>query len=205
MEILGYGEDALTLWSLKNKLDFILASLGDSSDVSKCRAFFRPSFGRSGGNNSSQFGEFDFIILAEQCLYLGESKWDKSREKIINGMMDLRGEQLLRHRLFKFYIDEWAFGNYTEWGAFKSIGEDKLKQQGIDKPIAPAYSLLATNLQTVLRIIQDHYSNKPKIRNVLLYFYNGAIGRNPIIEAGNDFEVVMIDFSKDISRNYIHL
>lgn len=110
MEILGYGEDALTLWSLKNKLDYILASFGDSSDVSKCRAFFRPSFGRSGGNKSSQFGEFDFIILAKQHLYLGESKWDKSPEKIVNGQMDLRSEQLLRHRLFKLYVEEWAFG-----------------------------------------------------------------------------------------------
>jgi|SRR3990170_713773 len=202
MDLLGYGEDALTLWSLKNKFGFILDALKDPSDISKCRAFFRPSFGRSGGNNSSQFGEFDFIILAEQHIYLGESKWDKSSERILNGFMDMRAEQLLRHKLFTFYVDEWAFGEYTDWGEFESRGKELLRQQGIDKPIAPAGSLLATNLQTVLGIIRDHYTSKPEIRNVLLYFYNGAIGGKPVKEAGNDFEVVTLDYSKDVSGNY---
>src|SRR3990172_9347373 len=146
MEILGYGEDALTLWSLKNKLGFILASLGDSSDISKCLAFFRPSFGRRGGKRRSEFGEFDFIILAEQDLYLGESKWDKSSEIIVNGLMDLRPEQILRHTLFKFYIDELAFGNYPDWGECERRCKELLRQIGINKPIAPSGSLLATNL-----------------------------------------------------------
>ena len=70
MEILGCGEDALTLWSLKHRHDFFQASLRDSSDNSKCQAFFWPSFGRSGGNKSSQFGEFDFNLLAEKSIYL---------------------------------------------------------------------------------------------------------------------------------------
>ena len=74
MQILGYGEDALTLWAMKNKLDVILEALNDSSDPSTCQVFFRPSFGRSGGDKSPQFGEFDFIILSQNGLYLGESK-----------------------------------------------------------------------------------------------------------------------------------
>jgi len=205
MNILGYGEDALTLWSLKNRLGFILDALKDPSDISKCRAFFRPSFGRSGGKKSSQFGEFDFIILAEQHLYLGESKWDRSSEKIDNGLIDLRPEQLLRHKLFKFYIDEWAFGNYTGWSEFESRGKELMRLQQIDKPIAPTGSLLATNLQTVLRIIRDHYSTKPGIRNVLLYFYSSDNGGQPVSEAGSDFEVVNIDYSEDIFDNYIQL
>ena len=205
MEILGYGEDALTLWSLKNRLDFILASLGDSSDTSKCQAFFRPSFGRSGGNKSSQFGEFDFILLAEHRIYLGESKWDRSSEEIDNGYIKLRTEQLLRHKQFKFYVEEWAFGVYTDWSEFMSRGEDPLRRQEIDKPIAPAGSLLAKNLQTVLQIIRDHYPNKPEIRNVLLYFYNSVNGGQPVSKADDDFEVVNVDYSKDISGNYIQL
>ena len=56
MEIIGYGEDALTLWALRNRLDTILDTLGDFSDLSKCRVFFRPSFGRSGGKDGPQMG-----------------------------------------------------------------------------------------------------------------------------------------------------
>jgi hypothetical protein len=120
MEILAYGEDALTLWALKNKLEYILQELGDSPNSSKRLAFFRPSFGRRGGKNSSQFGEFDFILLTANYIYLGESKWDNSSEKIIDGKLELRDEQLLRHKLFKFYIDEWAFGPYkdNQWQIF---------------------------------------------------------------------------------------
>jgi len=103
--------------------------LDDHSDISKCRAYFRPSFGRSDGKKSSQFGEFDFIILASQYLYLGESKWGRSSEKTNKGLMDLRPEQLLRHKLFKFYVDEWAFGNYTGWGEFERKGKVLLQQQ----------------------------------------------------------------------------
>ena len=69
MNILGYGEDALTLWALQNILPFILEMLHDSSVPSQCDVFFRPSFGRRGGKRSSQFGEFDFIILSEDRLY----------------------------------------------------------------------------------------------------------------------------------------
>ncbi len=63
MQILGYGEDALTLWALQNKLMEILKFLDDSSDQPECKIFFRPSFGRRGGAGSSQFGEFDLRLL----------------------------------------------------------------------------------------------------------------------------------------------
>ena len=59
MKLLGYGEDALTLWVLRHRLDKLLDSIDDKSDPEGCVAYFRPSFGRSGGPNSSQFGEFD--------------------------------------------------------------------------------------------------------------------------------------------------
>lgn len=54
MEIFAYGEDALTLWSLKNKLDVILKKLEDFTPVSQCKIFYRPSFGRRGGENRQE-------------------------------------------------------------------------------------------------------------------------------------------------------
>ena len=119
MDILAYGEDALTLWAITHKLSAILQMLNDPSAQAKCQALFRPSFGRSGGESSSQFGEFDFILLAEQRLYLVESKWQRSSEKIHDGVLALRNEQLLRHILFKVYVEEWAFGQYANWREFK--------------------------------------------------------------------------------------
>ena len=58
MEIFTYGEDALTLWALKNKFLEILKKYEDNTPVSQCKIFYRPSFGRRGGSKSSQFGEF---------------------------------------------------------------------------------------------------------------------------------------------------
>jgi len=205
MEILAYGEDALTLWALTNKLPAILQTLKDSSDPSHCQIFFRPSFGRSGGENSSQFGEFDFMLLAAQNLYLGESKWQRSTEKIQDRILALRSEQLLRHTLFKFYVEEWAFGNYSSWHEFESKAQPKLRQTGIVKPIAPERSLLAANLQTVLGVIKKHYADLPVVKNVLLFLHNDMnIGDIPQ-KAGRDFEVVSVDYAEAAFENLIRL
>lgn len=55
----------------------------DFSAPSDCIAFYRPSFGRKGGNNRAEFGEFDAIIVSSKKIYLVESKWDqhKSNER----------------------------------------------------------------------------------------------------------------------------
>ena len=207
MEILSYGEDALTLWALKNKFEYILQELKDSSNPSQCQAFFRPSFGRRGGKNSSQFGEFDFILLAANHIYLGESKWDNSSEKIIDGKLELRDEQLLRHKLFKFYIDEWALGTYkdTEWQKFVNEAKQKLVQEKIEKPIAPTNSLLAKNLQTILEFIKKRYPDVPTIENVLLYFHKNLSSDHLPNKAGNNFKVINIDYSNELTGSYIKL
>ncbi len=205
MQILAYGEDALTLWAIQNRLALILQTLKDSSDSSRCRAFFRPSFGRSGGARSSQFGEFDFILLAEQCVYLGESKWDKSSEKISGGVLALRGEQLLRHEIFKFYIEEWAFGSHSTWREFADKAKPKLREKGITKPVAPDNSLLASNLRTVSEIIKQHYAALPVVKNVLLYLYNRTIDGQLPRKAGIDFIVVPVDYSEALLGNFIEI
>ena len=205
MQILGYGEDALTLWALQNKLPEILERLDDASDPATCRAFFRPSFGRRGGDERSEFGEFDFILLAAEYLYLGESKWDGSSEVIVDGKLELRAEQLLRHDLFKFYVREWAFGHYLDWQEFEHQAEPKLTQVGITKPIARAGSKLARNLAAILAVIRKQYATLPAIKNVLLYLHaGGAVSRLPHA-AGRDFTVVPIDYSDDVSGSFIQL
>lgn len=205
MEIFAYGEDALTLWAVKYKLSAILDTLKDRSLLEKCQVFFRPSFGRSGGESSSQFGEFDFIVLSQYRLYLGESKWDRSSEKIQEGILDLRSEQQLRHDLFKFYVEEWVFGSYENWRDFELQALSKLEMRGIKKPIARRDSLLASNLQTVLGIIKRHYASLPEIRNVLLYLHSGTLTRPLPQTAGKDFEVVAIDYAAYVFDYFIKI
>jgi hypothetical protein len=205
MQIFGYGKDALTLWALQNRLDTMLQAVDDTSSTESCQVFFRPSFGRSGGVKSAQFGEFDFIILAKTCLYLGESKWTRSAEKLDQGILELRPGQLLRHRLFKFYVEHWAFGSYVTWDEFRTKAQIELQNLGIEKPLAPTNSLLAENLQTVLGIIQTHYSFLSKMQNVLLCLHDGVADELLPQGASGDFVVVTIDYSEAAVANFIRL
>lgn len=203
MRIIGYGEDALTLWAIKNKMEAILQQLNDNSDVSQCQVFFRPSFGRSGGNNSAQFGEFDFIILSQSHLYLGESKWDRSSEKK-DDILELREEQKLRHEIFRLYVDEWLKRDYSSWIEFLEKSKESMRAKGMIKPLAPVNSLLSSNLQTLLQIIKKHFNCIPKTKNALLYLHNGRSGDIPKI-VSNSFELVLIDYSIDSIDNFIKI
>ncbi|MBU2565241.1 MAG: hypothetical protein L6265_09655 [Thermoplasmatales archaeon] len=203
MEILAYGEDALTLWALKNRLEKILKKLGDSIPVSQCKIFYRPSFGRKGGENSSQFGEFDFIVLSKNRLYLGESKWDGSSE-LKKGHLELRDEQKLRHTLFKCYVECWFRDEYSNWDDFIEKAKVYFEKNNIQKPIAPINSSLALNLQTILKIIRKHYRTLPEIRNVLLYLHKASASDLPK-KVNENFDLVLIDYSKDTLNNLVRI
>ena len=120
-------------------------------------------------------------------------------------MLALHEVQLLRHKLFKFYVEEWAFGQYADWNDFVAKATLKLKSKGITKPIAPAGSLLATNLQTVLGIIQKHYPNAPEVHNVLLFLHNGMGAKGLPVNAGSDFKVVPLDYAEVAYENFVWL
>ena len=203
MKVYAYGEDAVTLWAIKSKLGEILSLLNDDSIEEKCEVFYRPSFGRSGGPKSSQFGEFDFIILSENILYLGESKWDGSSE-LQKGILELRDEQKLRHRLFTFYVEEW-FKCDGDWPSF--IHNANPQDKGIDKPIVPENSLLARNLKTVLQIISNHFSTKPEFENLILYLYNRTLSEQVPQQVSKEFKLASIDYSEatltNMSEKYI--
>ena len=71
MQILGYGEDGLTLAFLCDSFPQFLIWLGDKTDPNECIVYYRASFGRGGG-----FGEVDAIVVAPTKIYLCESKWN---------------------------------------------------------------------------------------------------------------------------------
>ena len=47
-KIFAYGEDAYTLWALEHRVSDILKEFNDTTQLSDCMIFYRPSFGRGG-------------------------------------------------------------------------------------------------------------------------------------------------------------
>lgn len=198
MEIIGYGEDALTLWAMKNKLDSVLDQLKDKTSPSECKIFYRPSFGRRGGANRSEFGEFDFIILAYDRLYIGESKWDGSSE-IKNSIIELRKEQTLRHEIFKCYVRCWFSSDNIIWDQFSLSIKSCFDKKMIKKRVPTRNNKLSQNIVTILNIMKKHYTLQPEVKNVLLFFYKDAKPK----QGPKDFQLVTIDYSKDNINNFI--
>jgi len=201
-EILGYGEDAFTLWALKRCLFEILKNLNDKSKPSDCLIFFRPSFGRGGGKGRAEFGEFDAIVASAQNIYLIESKWDK---------IALKNEQLLRHKIFSWYLRNWDAQRYgNNWRVFENEFQRNFAEEFPRRKIAPVGSRLAKDLEFVLNRLQEHCKRfsceHREPRNVLLYFYgNKSAGEKKVAAEDLNFEVVPIDYSKYTSNNFITL
>ena len=75
-----------------------------------------------------------------------------------------------------------------------------------EKVIAPTGSLLATNLQFVLDLIQRRFklSSEQNIKNVLLFFYNKNKSK-PLKKDSNEFKPINIDYSEEIKGIFINL
>ena len=211
-EMLGYGEDALTFWALKRRTSEILKELKDQTEPSDCLIFFRPSFGRRGGGGRAEFGEFDAILASSQNIYLIESKWDR-RLRNRRDEIALTPEQVLRHKIFSWYLTNWDAQEYSgNWGKFKNDFENNFTSAGnfTNRKMAPAGSRLAKDLEFVVNKLQEHCKKFSceyrKPRNVLLYFC-GNESREITKVAAEDlnFVVVNINYNQHTSGNFITL
>ena len=193
--IFGYGEDALTLWAITERLDLILEELGDDSDPTDCTVFYRPSFGRD------QYGEFDAIIITSKKAYLVESKWDGSGD-----LSGLEEHQIRRHKILEWYHDNWKGEVGEDWDEFARKNNLSfsatflyfVKKNGkmvkMSKYIPSSNTILSQNLQTVLNLMIDK-----EIENVLLYLHRGKP-----TGIDTDFKIVEIEY-EPIYGNYIEL
>lgn len=100
----AYGEDRLTYWALRNRLDRILARLDAASDPADAVRLYRPSFGRGGGAN---FGEFDAIIATANAIYPIEAEWAESAE-VHKFTIEVENTQINRHKIFAWYPTRYA-------------------------------------------------------------------------------------------------
>ncbi len=169
MQMLGYGEDALTLHALTKGLARILAQLGDDSDADNALVFYRPSFGRRSsapsGTPRSEFGEFDSIIGTRCAVYLVEAKWSASGE-LDGADLKLRPEQLRRHKAFRTYLQEWRRERPASWAAFVTRMAPILRAEGIGLVPPGSGTTLGRNLEYILRQL-DGYG--PQVIDVLLF------------------------------------
>lgn len=177
MQIYSYGEDAYTLWVMQNKLSDVLKNLGDFTNVEDCIVFFRPSFGRRGGETSPQFGEFDWIVLSDTAVYLGESKWSGTEAKQKKEIL-LKDVQKTRHYIMQAYIEKWLEADVDKWSAFYenmggSISYVNEHNEVKQRKLAPVESLLEKNLSFFLEKVKTHFgTKKSEIRHVLLHLYS---------------------------------
>ncbi len=205
-KILGYGEDALTLWAMRNCITDVLRRFRDETPPSDCVIFYRPSFGRSGGSKSTEFGEFDAIVASSKNVYLIESKWD-NLANAENRRIVLKKEQKLRHELFAWYLTHWSKKYSSNWRKFIEEQEDNFKTSFKDrkKGIPKTDSILAVNLQYVLKILQSRCKSlsKQNVKNVLVFFSKEKT--RPSVKPDPSFHIINISYGGDVAGNFITL
>lgn len=221
MKVFGYGEDALTLWALTYKTKEVLCQLGDGSSRDDLTLIYRPSFGRKGGANSAQFGEFDFILGTPKALYLGEAKWDKSPEvrkwdagkpkrdkTLIPGKLciELRDEQSNRHNVFKDYYKEWISEDWNGHDLdFLKAVQERLQRSKLEKAVPPPTSILFNNLKAVLELCAKSTNRSREVRNVLLVIDTTGDLNLSQSNCPPDFKLVYIKASKCLEKGLIPL
>jgi len=194
------------LWALKYHVSDILDHFKDQTAPADCLIFYRPSFGRSGGKGRAEFGEFDAIIVSSENVYLIESKWD-SLSRFKDDKIIIRPEQQLRHRIFSWYLMHWDKKYSNNWESFVEEHQYDFQKKFQGKTIAPTSSLLAENLEFILiRLLGNcqNFSNGENIKNVLLFFHNEKWSVTPT-KIITDFNLVNVDYSQDVSGNFIAL
>jgi len=203
-KILGYGEDAFTLWALKRHIPIILERFLDETAPSDCLVFYRPSFGRRSKKSGSIFGEFDAILVSSENIYLIESKWDNLSE-FKNGELSLREEQDLRHQIFAWYLTHWTKKYSDKWESFVEEHQNDFKKQFKGKTLPPTGKLLTKNLEFVLTEALEHCKkfSSNNIKNILLFFYNEKKSTPPKVR--RIFTLIPIDYSKETRGNFVTL
>jgi len=181
-KLFGYGEDALTLWAVTNKIDLILRKLNDP-EPEFCTVFYRPSFGRRG-----LYGEFDAIIITDSKAYLVESKWDGSGD-----LKGLEEHQIRRHKILEWYHDNWKGEIGEDWDEFAKKNTLSFSEK-FSRDIPSSNTMLSQNLQSVLNLMIGK-----EIENVLLYLHRGKP-----TGIDTDFKIIELEY-ETIYGNFIEL
>lgn len=206
MKVIGYGEDALTYWALTKNLSETLKQLGEnSSNISDCLVIYRPSFGRRGGKNSAQFGEFDSILATPKSIYLIESKHYDNAD-VNKGLLRV---QTLRHEIFKWYCEKWKNNNYRDWSEFVKDNEKGFDDAFGKEKIIVKKGKLADNLYYILELLKKHCIKYgcSKIQNILFVFKPRLIEitEKESMKLAAEFRRINIKYNPIKNSNYLEI
>jgi hypothetical protein len=73
----------------------------------------------------------------------------------------------------------------------------------ISKRLAPARSLLALNLQTVLGIVRERWPSRPMGKDVLLYFCGGNAAQTLPQRVEGGFALVLLDYTEAALDHFV--
>lgn len=190
----AYGEDPLTYWALRTRLDVILSQLHDTFDPNEATVFYRPSFGRRGSKTTdsprAEFGEFDAILATSNAIYPIEAKWTASSEAQETAVT-IRPVQITRHRIFEWYLAHYAECDLPSWDRFVEICDSDFRATFPGKKIAPPGSKLACNTEFVLRQL---IPSSTITVDVLLYLHPQDLPPATLV-APDSFTLVNIPFT----------
>lgn len=173
--VIGYGEDALTIWALTEGLPNTLERLKesrliDTTAVEECRVFYRPSFGRG----KYGIGEFDAIIASPKTICLIECKWCSPGEEA-KGVVAIPRAQCRRHRRWRAMREDWNKLKDPESDNRTVLADTE------DAFAVPTHGRLIENYQYILESIGGERWRNKIVRDVCLYFVpeTGNAGRLP--------------------------
>ncbi|MFA6548918.1 MAG: hypothetical protein WCT39_03180 [Candidatus Margulisiibacteriota bacterium] len=203
--VFGYGEDSLTLWALKNKLNEILAGLGVDVKFSECHILYRPSFGRG----QRGCGEPDFMLLTPKKIYIGESKWPIS-EKTCSGRaacFRLKESQIRSRLKIKACIEcglKNRVSGKLDWPKFqkKMRGRFKIPEEG---------SIWWKNFTAIMGIIPP--GHVPEIENILLVFCDTEhpentqekLNKPDRFTKSREFKVIRLNHKEAFFKNHVFI
>ncbi len=199
----AYGEDPLTYWALRNRLEAVLDQLDDTSDPNAATIFYRPSFGRSGSNDPAkpraEFGEFDAIVATSESIYLIEAKWPSSSE-VRGTKITVRQNQILRHKIFAWHLAQYAKCK-VPWERFVAKFDSAYRVVFPGKKLAPPESKLAGNIEFILRkLILFNTATK----DVLLYLHPEGSPAAASVDP-KSFDLVNVTFIPEVEEGVFRL
>jgi hypothetical protein len=186
VQVIGYGEDSLTFWAFTQHLAVVMQQLGDGTDPKEFLFFYRPSFGRKGGQYSAEFGEFDGILATQKAVYPIESKWVRSATR--GGLATVKQRQVLRHVIFQWLRKRWQ--PKMTWNNFREAHHSAFAADFHQKPLAPVGTSLAHNIEFMLNALAAY---PPNVQHVVMAFHREErqipLGVTPVL-----FRLVTLPF-----------
>lgn len=194
MQVFGYGEDSYTMYILNAEINLLLSKLNETSGSKNSIVLYRPCFGRKHG-----IGEFDFIILASNTVYLGETKLSYRVSSHYN--FALKQCQIDRHDKMEKLIRLW-FELPSKENTLSMLEPNRFHLK-----LPTQNSGLYKHIESFLSLLSSRFDFPPFVKNTLLVLSDVIDGKEFTVNTP-DFEIVTMkipDLSESVLPGYVNL